>query len=322
MTERIAFVRRHLGRLWHTDRPLTLTGLLMTGATAAFVLGLLFDPSTITGAPAWLKPLKFSVSTAIYTLTLAWIFTFLPAWRRTRQVVGWITAVVIVAEVAIIAVQAWRGTSSHFNVSTPTDAALFGTMGTAIVLQTLASGFVAAALWRQAFDSQALGTALRAGMVITILGASSAGLMTRMTEAQRAELDETGRLATVGSHTVGAPDGGEGLPMIGWSADHGDLRIAHFAGLHALQLLPVIAFALRRRFADREAARAVRVAAASYSALVVILIVQALQGEALLQPGATTLAMLGTWCIATAAAMWLTTRQWKVRTESSFMGAM
>ena len=322
MTERLSSVRRQLDRLWHTDGPLTLTGLLMIGASALFALGLLFDTRTITGAPAWLKPLKFGISTAIDSFTLAWIFTFLPAWRRTRQTVSWITAVVIVAEVAIIALQAWRGTSSHFNISTPANAALFATMGAAIVLQTVASGFVAAALWRQTFESQALGTALRAAMIITILGAASAGLMTRMTAAQRAERSETGRIVTVGSHTVGAPDGGQGLPMIGWSANHGDLRVAHFVGLHALQLLPIVALALRRRFAEQEAARAVRAAAASYSAFFVILIVQALQGEALLQPGTTTLAMLGVWSISTAAAVWLSTRQWKVRTESSFMGAL
>ena len=34
----------------------------------------------IGGAPAWLKPAKFAASIAIYTLTLAWVFTYLPEW--------------------------------------------------------------------------------------------------------------------------------------------------------------------------------------------------------------------------------------------------
>jgi len=54
-------------------------------------------------------------------------------------VVGWTTAIVFVLEVVIIDVQAWRGTASHFNVSTTLDMVLFFVMGAAILLQTLVS---------------------------------------------------------------------------------------------------------------------------------------------------------------------------------------
>src|SRR5688572_23077593 len=97
-----------LTRLWQTDAPLTGVGLLMVALLGISIVGLIIDPRTVTGAPAWLKPAKFAASIAIYTLTLAWVFTSLPTWTRTRRIVGRVTAVVMVVEWAIIAVQAWR----------------------------------------------------------------------------------------------------------------------------------------------------------------------------------------------------------------------
>ena len=62
-----------------------------------------------------------------------------------------------VLEVALIDTQAWRGTTSHFNVSTPLNAVLFFVMGGAILLQTFVSVAVAVALWRQRFTDKTLG---------------------------------------------------------------------------------------------------------------------------------------------------------------------
>src|SRR5688572_5543600 len=115
-------------QLWNSSPPLTAVGLLMLVVAAGSVAGIFLDTRIITGAPAWLKPFKFAVSTAIYSLTLAWIFQWLSDWPRVRRIVGWTTAIVFVLEVAIIDAQAWRGTTSHFNVSTLLDGILFGIM--------------------------------------------------------------------------------------------------------------------------------------------------------------------------------------------------
>ena len=139
-----------LHRLWQASPPLTAVGLLMLVVAVASLIAMLVDQRVITGAPAWLKPFKFAISTAIYSLTLAWIFGFLSGWPRVRRVVGWTTAIVFVLEVALIDAQAWRGTTSHFNVSTTLDMVLFVVMGAAILLQTLVSVAVAVALWRAA----------------------------------------------------------------------------------------------------------------------------------------------------------------------------
>src|SRR5688572_2783454 len=160
-----------LDRLWRASPPLTVVGLLMLVVAVASIVGIFVDPRTITGAPAWLKPFKFAISTAIYSLTLAWIFGWLSDWPRVRSAVGWTTAIVFVLEVSIIDVQAWRGTTSHFNASTALDGVLFSVMGIAIVVQTLTSVAVAVALWRQRLTDRPLGWALRVGMTVTIVGA-------------------------------------------------------------------------------------------------------------------------------------------------------
>ena len=197
-----------LDRLWRASPPLTAVGLLMVVVAGASVVGMLVDPRVITGAPAWLKPFKFAVSTAVYSLTLAWIFRWLPDWPRARRVVGWTTAIVFVLEVAVIDAQAWRGTTSHFNVSTPLNATLFAIMGAAILLQTFVSVAIAVALWRQRFTDRVLGWALRLGMTLTIVGAMTGPLMTRPTTAQLADARAGARMTTAGAHSVGGVDGG------------------------------------------------------------------------------------------------------------------
>ena len=292
-----------LSTLWKGSAPLTVTGLVMLVVLAGAAIGLAVDPRVITGAPAWLKPAKFAVSIAIYTFTLAWMFSLIPGWPRTRRLVGWTTAVTMILEIALISLQAFRGTTSHFNVATVFDGVVFTAMGAAIVVQTLSTVAVAVVLWRQQFADRALGWALRLGMTITIAGAMTGGLMTRPTAGQLDAARTGERMTIVGAHTVGGPDGGPGLPGTGWSTDHGDLRVAHFLGLHALQALPIVAFVLgRRRLSEAVRVRLTMTAAASYVALFGILLSQALRGQPLLAPDALTIALLGLWAFGTAAA--------------------
>ena len=284
--------------LWRASPSLVAVGTLMLLAAVAFLVGIFVDPRTIAGAPAWLKPFKFAISTAIYSLTVAWIFVWLSGWPRVRRVVGWTTAIVFVLEVAIIAVQAWRGTTSHFNVSTPANAVLFAVMGTAILLQTGISAGLAVALWRQRFADRALGWALRLGMALTIVGALTGPLMTRPTAAQldAARLE---RMTTAGAHSVGGVDGGPGVPVTGWSREHGDLRVAHFVGLHSIQVLALIAVGLRRRLWPQAVrVKAMTAASASYGALFLLLLLQALRGQSVASPDITTLSLLTFWAAA------------------------
>lgn len=291
-----------LTRLWKTNAPLTTTGLLMLPVLVAALIGLGIDPRLITGVPAWLKPAKFAVSIAIYSFTLAWIFGFLPAWPRTRRIVGWVTAVVLPLEMALISLQAWRGVTSHFNVATPFDGAVFGVMGAAIVTQTLSTVAVAVALWREQLPDRALGWALRLGMTMTIIGALTGGLMTRPTRQQLDAARAGSSMTIAGAHTVGAADGGPGIAGTGWSTAHGDLRVPHFVGLHSLQLLPVIAIVLAsRKVAERVRVRLTVGAAVSYASLYVLLLVEALRGQSIAAPDSLSLTLFALWALGTVS---------------------
>lgn len=297
-------IRPILKTLWDSDARLTTVGLLMFAVLAVTGVALLVDPREVMGAPAWMKPAKFAASIGMYTLTLAWVFTYLPAWTRTRRAVSWITAVTLVLEIVIIDVQAWRGTTSHFNVGTVVDGVLFSIMGFAILAQTLAATSVAMALWRQRFADRAIGWALRFGMTITIVGAMTGGLMTTPTRAQLDAARAGQRMTVSGAHTVGGPDGGAGLPGVGWSREHGDIRVAHFLGLHALQTLPLFALLLAARgWQERRRVRVVWATSASYVSLFALLLWQALRGQSIVSPDPATLTAFGLWTLLTVLAL-------------------
>jgi hypothetical protein len=290
--------------LWNASRPLTAAGLGMVVVLVLSIAAMVVDPRAISGAPAWLKPAKFAASTAIYALTLAWLFTYLPGRPRLTRIVGWGTALILILEVALIDVQAARGVTSHFNVGTPFDAIVFSVMGGAIVLAWALAIALTIALFRQTFPDQGLGWAIRLGMLLTVLGSGMGGLMTRPTAGQLATARATRVMTHAGAHTVGAADGGPGLPATGWSREHGDLRVPHFLGLHAVQIVPLLALMIGRRVASAtRRRRAVLVIAASYATLLVILLAQALGGESVIAPGSWTLAALAVWVTGTAAGL-------------------
>ncbi len=278
--------------VWSTQRPLILAGLGGLALLIVAGLGLWLDPRTITGAPAWMKPAKFALSTALYAFTMAWMLRHIDGHRRWVRAIGWGTAIVFVIELALIVLQVVRGVRSHFNFSTALDGALFSTMGAAITV-ALGLNVVAAVLMiRQRFTDPVLAVSLRMGLVITAIGAGVAFLMTQPTPDQLAAMQAGGMPVEIGAHTVGVADGGAGLPIVGWSTEGGDLRIPHFVGLHALQVLPLLGILLTRvgrALSLRRRTTLTWIGSLGYLGLVITLTAQALRGQALFAPDALTL---------------------------------
>jgi hypothetical protein len=294
-------------KLWNESPVLMLTCILMLAAFAGALTGLFLDSRIITGAPAWMKPAKFAISTAIFAASLAWLFQYLTASPKLKRGLARTFSFVLVLEVTIIDVQAARGISSHFNASTPLDGMLFSIMGTGIAVLWICMLWVAVLLFRQSFADAAFGWALRLGMAITVIGAGAGGIMLPPNHQQLVQIEHHEKLTSIGAHTVGAPDGGQGLPAVEWSAHHGDLRIPHFFGLHALQIIPFCAWLIVRR-RTAMATRAVFVLAGSYMVFIAILTWQALRGQSIAEPDAATLIAFALWLTATFCAFVWTRR--------------
>lgn len=292
-----------LQRAYATNRTLTLLGVLMLVALAASILGLLFDPRTITGVPAWLKPFKFAVSISLYAFTLIWILSFVQGRRFWLRLVSGATLIILLGEMVLVITQVLRGTTSHFNRATPFDTAMFSAMGMMISALWVIQLIAALLLIFQRLPDRAFAWSLRLGLLLALVGAALGFLMTTPSAAQLAQLQAGAHLSVIGAHSVGVPDGGPGLPITGWSSTGGDLRISHFIGLHALQILPLLGLLLTRtQLGTRRRLALVWVGAASYLGLTALVTWQALRGQPLLAPDATTLMLAAAWLGATILA--------------------
>ncbi len=276
--------------------------------TLFFIIGIFTDPRVINGSPAWLKPTKFGVSFTLYNLTLAWMLGLVRGRHRLISLLGWTVVVAFVLEMAAIVTQVARGTTSHFNVATPFDTALWTVMGVSIVILWLANLVIAGLLIFQRFDNPTFAWGLRLGLIVTLIGMALGFLMTNPTARQQAGWEAGGPVTLVGAHTVGLPDGGSGLPVVGWSTTAGDLRIPHFVGMHALQVLPFLGWLVSRRkqLSLRRRVALVWTASGFYLGVVGILTVQALRAQPLLQPDALTLGLLGGLIVVAGAVAWFT----------------
>jgi hypothetical protein len=303
---RVSRVRHHCVSLaraaFAANAPLSLVGVGSLFLLAATVVGLLVDPRAITGAPAWLKPAKFAVSIALYSFTLLWFLAQIRGHARLVRLVSYGTALAFLVEIAAIVGQVVRGRTSHFNIATPLDAFIFERMRDSIVLLFLLACLAAILLLRQRLPDLGLAAALRGGLGLALVGMLAATLMTVPTPPTAAAFVA----GQGGAHSVGVADGGPGLPIVGWSTVGGDLRVAHFVGLHALQVLPLLAWLLRRpRFAALGVGgrlALVRIAGWGYLGLILLLAWQALRGQSIIAPDAPTLMVAGCLLAATTLA--------------------
>jgi len=266
-----AAVRDFFHELDGKDTLLSRLGWALIAMVPVFAALAFFASGTVHGVNPWIKPIKFSMSFSTFasTISLFLLALNIPQWQRKLARRAIFSSVAL--EIFSLGAQAWRSTyaaGSH----TLADSLLAQMTNSMVMVNT------AIVCWmlllfcsnrvRADVVDRPMVSAIRYSIIIFLLGNAIGGYM----------------LAR-GSHTVGVTDGGPGLPFVNWSTIGGDLRIAHFIAIHAIQIVPLFAYVLSQ-MAPIPAVRQRKIAIAALALVVSLAVgatfVQAALGRPLL----------------------------------------
>ena len=198
-------------------------GLFNLAVAIVCLVLMTLEETQILGVNRWLKPFKFYVSVGIMVLTMDWLLYYLNSAKKIKRY-SWLIVISMLFENGLILTQAIRNTTSHFNVTSTLDGIIFNLMGMFILVFTITIILVCISFFKQKQFSipAAYVWGIRLGILFFLFFTLEGGMMLGLLK-----------------HTVGGADGGPGLPVVNWSTQYGDLRIAHFIGIHSLQVLPL-----------------------------------------------------------------------------------
>lgn len=256
---------RLLTELLGRQRELTIFGLTLLALLVPAMVATEVDPRLLDGVSVWAKPSKFLFSIAVHVLTFAWFMGYVAPEQRQSPMMRQAVGVLIAAnsfELAWIGWQAAHGLQSHFNNDTPFYAVMYGLMGFSVLLIIAANLPLARAIWRHPVANLDTGfrMAVIIGLLLTLVLGGGFGIY----------------MSQQPSHAVGAVSGH--FPIFGWNRLGGDLRVAHFFGIHAEQAIPLLALAISG-VPQRMRRLLILTGSAAYTALTVAAFVQALSAR-------------------------------------------
>src|SRR5690606_30323337 len=196
------------------------------------LIGLAIDDRTLMGVSVWIKPLKFTMSRAIDSLTIGFLLTIYPYSIKEKRIINGIVAWTLFIELDIIICQASRGVQSQYNTTSLFDVVLYMCMGLLTMINVLILIILVIDTIRlKLHTDKSVQWAILVGWLIVLFSSWIGGQMISQL-----------------SHNIGVADGGSGLPLVNWSTVGGDLRIAHFFGLHGIQIIPFFAFWISKKW--------------------------------------------------------------------------
>lgn len=248
------------------DPRLSQAGWMFIGLAMIFLVGAMVDDRELLGVNLWLKPLKFSLSIAVFLWTMGWVLSELRLNYKQRMIIGMMLIMFMMIEIMAIGGQSLREETSHFNFSSSLNATIFYIMGIAIALNTMIVGLMLVLFFKKKLAlAPSYLWGIRLGLFFLVLGSIQGGYIVQYM-----------------SHTVGAADGGTGLAFLNWSTQHGDLRVAHFMGLHGAQVMIALGYWLSQKEKPGQSrAWVIALVATLYFLVTVGLFWQAFQGKSI-----------------------------------------
>lgn len=200
-------------------------GLVCLFVSIIFLALTKFSSTQVYNINAYYKPFKFAFSTFLFSWAMAWYCYYLPSFNI--NLFNWTVIILLGFEIIYIAFQASKGQLSHYNLSTPMYATLYSLMALAASIVTIYTAYVGVLFFTNSFPmlpNYYLWSIRMAIIIFVIFSFEGFVMGSKLT------------------HTIGGKDGGPGIPLLNWSTKFGDPRIAHFIGMHALQVLPFFSF--------------------------------------------------------------------------------
>lgn len=231
-------------RMSPARRLLIVVSVLLLASAVFHSIVYLLSGTPWEGPVSWRKPILFGLSFGVTTLSIAWFAAYLRVRPWAEGALLGILGVATLFEVGLITMQTWRGVPSHFNFATPFDTIVFSAMGVLVTVILLAIAVLAVLAFTSFEAPSALTLAFRAGMLLLVIG----NLLGAAIIAVGVPAAATGDVAAVFG------------PMGVVVGEHGILKSPHGIALHAIQVLPVLAW-FSARFTHWSSSRALRAVA-------------------------------------------------------------
>jgi hypothetical protein len=251
--------------IFRRNRPLAMMGSFFLGLAICLGLYATINTVEVLGINSMIKPIKFALSTWVYAWTMAYLLFYVNNQNRVKWY-SILATIVMLFEIGVITIQAFRGKLSHFNQTELLGGILYALMGIMIVWLTTATLVISVRfiLQKNYSINKTFALSIKIGLLFFVIFSFFGGYM-----------------SVINSHNVGGKIGEAGLPLLNWSTLFGDLRVAHFFGIHSLQIIPILGYYTSKRITNEKNAMAIIwIGSILYLAFICLTIMQALKGIA------------------------------------------